>query len=163
MAPLRPRLSSCSLPFGPGQAGAGGWPGTGLGRMQTAAPGSTTTREITGRELLLGSAFHLAKEGDGAGPGLAAWGRVTVGGFDGREAAETGDVRIDGEVTTGILGADAEWNRLLAGVAVSVSEGEGTFDQRGVDSGTIESSLTTVSPYARVTLNDRLSAWGLLG
>lgn len=60
---------------------------------------------------------------------------MTVGGFDGREAAETGDVRIDGEVTTGILGVDAEWKRLLAGVAVSVSEGEGTFDQRGVDSG----------------------------
>ena len=148
---------------GPGQAWAGGWPETGLGRVQTAAPGSTPAREITGRELLLGSAFHLAREGDGTGPGLAAWGRVTLGGFDGEAPADGGRVRIDGEVTTGILGADAEWNRLLAGVAISVSEGEGTFAQPGVDSGTIESSLTTVSPYARVSLSERVSAWGLFG
>ena len=118
---------------------------------------------ISGRELLLGSAFHLAKEGDGGRPGLAAWGRVTVGGFDGEAPADDGNVRIDGEVTTGILGTDAEWDRLLAGVAVSVSEGEGTFDQPGVDSGTIESTMTTVSPYARVTLSDRVSVWGLAG
>ena len=30
-----------------------------------------------GRELLPGSAFHLVRGGDGDGPGLAAWGRVT--------------------------------------------------------------------------------------
>ena len=148
---------------GPGQAGASGWPATGLGRVQTALPGSTPAREITGRELLLGSAFHLAAEGDVTGPGLAAWGRVTAGGFDGEAPADGGNVRIDGNVTTGILGADAEWNRLLAGVAVSVSEGEGTFAQPGVDSGAIESTMTTVSPYARLALTERVSAWGLAG
>ena len=140
---------------------AGGWPGTGL-RGSRALDGSTT-RDLSGRELLLGSAFHLAREGDGTGPGLAAWGRVTFGGFDGEERADAGSVRIDGEVTTGILGADAEWSRLLAGVAVSVSEGEGTFSQPGVDSGTIESSMTAVSPYARFMVNDRVSVWGLAG
>ena len=148
---------------GPGQAGAGGWPGTGLGVRQPPALNSAPAREISGRELLLGSAFHLAREGDGGGPGLAAWGRVTVGGFDGEAPAEKGTVRIDGDVTTGILGADAEWNRLLAGVAISVSEGEGTFAQPGVDSGTIESTMTVVSPYARLALTERVSAWGLAG
>jgi len=54
-------------------------------------------------------------------------------------------------------------NRLLAGVAISVSEGEGTFSQTGVDKGTIESSLTTVSPYARLAVTDRVSVWGLAG
>ena len=88
---------------------------------------------------------------------------MTVGGFDGEAPADAGSVRVDGEVTTGILGADASWNRLLAGVAVSASEGEGRFDQPGVDSGKIESMLTTVSPYARVNLSDRVSVWGLLG
>ena len=88
---------------------------------------------------------------------------MTAGGFDGEAPADDGNVRIDGEVVTGILGADAEWNRLLGGVAISVSEGEGTFDQPGVDSGTIESSLTTVSPYARVAVTDRVSVWGLFG
>ncbi len=144
-----------------GQAGAGGWPGTGLGA--SSGSGGPTARDLSGRELLLGSAFHLAKEGDGTGPGLAAWGRVTAGGFDGEAPADGGRVRIDGEVTTGILGADAEWNRVLAGVAVSVSEGEGRFDQPGVDSGTIESTMTTVSPYARLMVTDRVSVWGLAG
>ena len=149
---------------GPGSGfGAGGSPGTGLGRIQTVSPGGTPAREITGRELLLGSAFHLAREGDGTGPGLAAWGRVTTGGFDGEAPSDGGRLRIDGEVTTGILGADAAWNRLLAGVAISVSEGEGNFALAGTDSGTIESSMTTVSPYARFSVNDRVSVWGLAG
>ena len=141
----------------------GAWPETGLGRVRTAVPGSEQARGKTDRELLLGSAFHLAREGGGTGPDLAAWGRVTLGGFDAEAPADEGEVRLDGEVTTGILGADAEWKRLLAGVAISVSEGEGTFDQPGVDSGTVESTLTTVSPYARLMLSDRVSAWGLVG
>ena len=39
-------------------------------------------RSMTGRELLLGSSFHLASEGEGTAPGLAAWGRVAHGSFD---------------------------------------------------------------------------------
>ncbi len=124
----------------------------------------TTSRTLTGRELLLGSSFHLtAGGGEDGGPGFAAWGRVTVGGFDAKAPADKGKVRLDGEVTTGILGADAQWERWLAGVAVSVSRGKGAFDQPDVDSGKIESTLTSVNPYVRVTLSDRLSAWGLLG
>ena len=148
---------------GPGQAGAGGWPGAGLGVGEAPATGSEAARTPSGRELLLGSALHLAREGDGTAPDVAAWGRVTAGGFDGKAPAETGSVRIDGTVTTGILGADVEWNRLLFGVAISVSEGEGTFDQPGVDSGKIESTMTTVSPFARYMLHERVSVWGLAG
>ena len=44
-----------------------------------------------------------------------------------------------------------------------MSEGEGTFDQSGVDLGTVESTLTSVNPYVRYQASDRLSAWGLLG
>ena len=46
----------------------------------------------------------------------------------GRQVAGAGTMRIDGTVTTGILGTDAEWDRLLARVTVSASEGESTFD-----------------------------------
>ena len=151
---------------GPGQAGTDGWPGTGLGARGGGWSDRTSVlpaRSVTGRELLLGSAFHLAREGDGTGPGLAAWGRVTVGRFDGEASAYAGSVRIDGDVTTGLLGADAEWNRLLAGVALSVSEGEGSFAHPGVDSGTIESTMTAVSPYGRFMVTDRVSVWGLAG
>ena len=140
-----------------------GGPGAASGGAAPPVLSGSTARTLSGRELLLGSAFQFAREGEGGGPGLAAWGRVTVGGFDGEAPAETGNVRIDGEVTTGILGADAAWNQLLAGVAVSVSEGAGSFDQPGVDSGTVESTMTAVSPYARFMVNDRVSVWGLAG
>ena len=98
------------------------------GRWSDPAAG-TTARSIAGRELLLGSAFHVAPARDGSGPGLAAWGRVAHGSFDGAHADDTGRTRVDGEVVTGTLGADAEWDRLLAGVAVSFSDGDGSFDQ----------------------------------
>ncbi len=151
----------------PGSAGSGsgtsGWPGTGPGIGQSPAANAAPAGNMTGRELLLGSAFHLVRDSEGGGPGFAAWGRVTTGGFDGEAPADGGNLRIDGNVTTGILGADAQWNRLLGGVALSVSEGEGSFDQPGVDSGAIESTMTTVSPYARFMVNDRVSVWGLAG
>ena len=122
------------------------------------------SRGMSGRELLLGSSFHLAGGGgEIGGPGYAAWGRMSVDGFDGEAPADGGTMRVDGEVTTGILGADAQWERWLAGVALSVSSAEGTFDQPDVDSGTVESTLTSVNPYVRYRASDRLTAWGLLG
>ena len=146
-------------------------PLAGPGPLEAAQAGSWddpetggSVRGLTGHELLLGSSFHLAAGGgEAGGPGYAAWGRIAVGGFDAEAPAEKGEVRLDGEVTTGILGADAQWERWLAGVALSVSEGEGSFDQPGVDSGTVESSLTSVNPYVRYQASDRLSVWGLLG
>ena len=105
----------------------------------------------------------MAGRGGGPGPGLAFWGRAAHGSFDGEAASDGGRVRLDGGVLTGVLGADAEWRRVLAGLAVSLSEGEGTFDDPGVDKGTVESTLTAVSPYARFMLTDRLSVWGVAG
>ena len=144
------------------EAGPEGWPET-RGAWGGPASAGASARSLSGHELLLGSTFHLSHDGDGGRPGLAAWGRVTTGGFDAEAPAERGRMRIDGEVTTGIVGTDAAWNRWLAGVAVSVSEGESTFEQPGVDSGTVESRLTSVQPYARLQMSERLSAWGLVG
>ena len=147
-----------------GPAGDGGpFARQGLGGGWNDPAASAPGRSVTGRELLLGSAFHVAPQREGAGPGLAAWGRVAHGRFDGEEDSHAGATRIDGEVMTGTLGADAEWDRVLAGVAVSLSEGDGKFDQPGVDKGTFESTLTTVSPYLRLKLTERVSAWGLAG
>ena len=129
-------------------------------------PAGAGARSMTGRELLLGSAFHLATDGGGSAPDLAAWGRVAHGRFDGEHADDSGATRVDGDVLTGTLGADADFGRVLAGVAVSLSEGDGTFASPGVDTGAkggIESTMTTVSPYLRFKLTERVSAWGLAG
>ena len=80
---------------GPGGLGArGGWPGTGLGRLESAVRDDAPARRLSGRALLRGSAFHLAREGDGGGPGFAAWGRVTVGGFDGEAPGAAGSTVV---------------------------------------------------------------------
>ena len=150
-----------------GVTAPGAWPDRHGGAWDSpAASGGSPVRSVTGRELLLGSSFHLALDGEGGGggTGLTAWGRATVGGFDGQGEAETGAMRMDGEVITGILGADAQRGRWLAGLALSVSEGEGTFEQpEAGHRGTIESNMTSVNPYLRFEASERLSTWGLLG
>jgi hypothetical protein len=127
------------------------------------------TNEINTDDILLRSAFHLSSAGDGTSsrPVFTAWGRVATGSFE----TEEDGVTMDGDVTTGLVGFDAEWERLLAGVMLSQSEGEGSYrlepdeidHAHSPDSGTVESSLTGVYPYARLDLNARVSAWALAG
>ena len=119
------------------------------------------TRTMTTEELVMGSTFHLSTGKRQPGqPAFTAWGRFAMGGFE----AEEDDVTLDDDVTTGLLGADAEWNRLLASVMVSQSSGDGSYrldsgnSERAGDQGTVESSMTGVYPYARLDLNERVSA-----
>ena len=126
----------------------------------TDASREADVRTITADNLLLRSAFHLSSGGGGAqggGPAFTAWGRVSTGGFD----AEEDDITIDGDVTTGLVGFDAEWERALAGIMLSQSSGDGAY--RGDDASTVENSLTGVYPYARIDLNAKVSAWALAG
>ena len=118
-------------------------------------------RTLTGRDLLLGTSFHLVSDAEASGgPALSAWGRVAVGGFQ----AEADGVTLDGSVTTGLLGFDVEWERLLAGLLLSHSEGDGAYGQDGgSDRGTLDGALTGLYPFARLRLGVRLSVWGLAG
>ena len=115
-------------------------------------------RGMTGREFLRGSSFRLAAGGEDGGSSWAAWGRFATSGFSGEEAG----LSLSGDVTTGFLGADVSLGRWLAGLAVGVSEGEGSFDNDAGD-GTVESSLTSVFPYARLAIGEGLDIWGLVG
>ena len=114
---------------------------------------------MSGRELLLGSAFRLGAGGENGGPAWTAWGRFATSGFEG-----TGDgLALSGDVITGFLGADLSRERWLAGLALGLSEGEGSFDDGAGGGGTVESSLTSVFPYARLGLGDGVDLWGLAG
>ena len=116
------------------------------------------------RDVLLGSSFRL-NLGDDAGPGhlrLTAWGRVAGTRFDGRD----GDLSLDGDVLTGTVGVDGEWDRLLAGVAVAHSRGQGGYTMPDMDArgqGDLETALTSIHPYLRYAVTERLDVWGLLG
>ena len=134
-----------------------------LARLEAAArdgdEGPTRTR--TGREALLGSSFRLQSEGkETGGPGAAAWGGMAAGRFETRSDG----VATEGEVTTGMVGADVSSGRWLAGGALSHARGKGSFASAAERAeGESEVRLTTVHPYARVRLGERMSAWGLAG
>ena len=135
------------------------------GAWQRREPGAA--RSLTGRELLLGSSFRLAPGGAGsAGTSWTAWGRAAQSRFDG----DADGLALDGDVTTFTLGADAAWSRWLAGVALAHSTGEGGYRDHAASaghpdrgSGTLESTLTSVHPYARYRAGERLTLWGMLG
>ncbi|MCY4119879.1 MAG: SwmB domain-containing protein [Acidobacteria bacterium] len=164
---------------GPGQA-ANSMTGTGFGAFGSGSLQGTDdrpgleTRGLTQRDLLSGTSFALSAQAGGPGGGFASlWGRGAIASFDGRE----GDLTLDGEVTTGLLGAD--WasdpgsgsgaGRWMAGFALGYSTGTGGYVRGGCApsqdeaqpncGGKIESTLTGVYPYAGAWLSDRLSVW----
>ena len=147
--------------------------------------GFTQSQSMTTRDALLGSSFSLTGQTDGSGGSMALWGRASQGSFDGRE----GTFSLDGEVTTGMLGADYARGKWLVGLALAQSAGEGEGDYRdtdvnprpdgqtcpdGVDSGLcsgavragdgdVEASLTAAIPYASLRASERLRLWGAAG
>ncbi len=92
-------------------------------------------------------------------PGLPANGRSRRAGRGRISRAKT-VVSVDGEVTSGLLGVDYEKGPLLGGVAPSRARG-------GLRSGDgrseMEATLTSVHPYLRYAVSERLSVWRVLG
>ena len=74
-----------------------------------------------------------------------------------------GSLSLDGEVTTAMLGLDKRYGRWLVGSTLSYSEGEGGYQGSGVLGGSVESTLTSLNPYAHFKLNETTSLWGVFG
>ena len=113
-------------------------------------------------DMVMGSSFYYGHSPD-AGPlrgmnRLTAWGESASTRFSGAE----GKLSLDGEVNTAIVGADGEWGRWLAGLALSYSEGEGGYRQASAKGGAVSSTLSGINPYARYRLDERTSLWGTL-
>ena len=140
------------------------------------------SRGMTGREALLGSSFSLTGAADGSGGSMAFWGRAAQGRFDGGE----GTFSLDGEVTTGMLGADYARGKWLVGLALAQSTGEGDYRDTGTaprpggqgcpqgtgplcgeavreGDGSVEASLMAAIPYAALQASERLKLWGAAG
>ena len=115
------------------------------------------------RQVLVGSSFRLNLSGDprdSATPRLTAWGQFPGTTFDGRDGALT----LGGDVLTGTLGVDGEWERWLGGVAVAHSRGDGSYTIAGTGGDReLENALTSIHPYLRYAVNERLDVWGVLG
>ena len=113
-------------------AGAGDWRAWD-GNPQRAD--RVRSRALTGRDFVTGTSFELTGGSPEAGGYAALWGRGAISRFDGRE----GDLTLDGEVTTGLIGAD--WaaapdsgsgaGRWTAGLAVGHARGTGSYSEGG--------------------------------
>ena len=150
-----------TMPSGDGApGGSGGLADRFGGGTGPARPGSGSTepdRTMSGHELLLGSSFALTAQT--AGEGLVSlWGRGAVTRFDGRE----GDMTLDGEVASAMLGTDWSQGRWTMGLLMAHSLGEGGY-RDGSGSGTVESTLTGLYPWLRHALSERVEAWGVAG
>ena len=116
-------------------------------------------------DMLLRSSFHyaFAQEPELAGPeGMVThtlWGSANGSRFD----ANIDALSLDGEVMTGTMGYDRHIGRLLTGVALSYSDGEGRFRDPAAGSGVIASELSGVYPYAYFQVDHRTSFWGVVG
>ena len=117
--------------------------------------------EISTAGFLMASSFHMASaggEGEDESGRWSLWARGSRSSFSGREDALT----LEGDVLTGVMGADYERGRVLAGVALAYSTGEGSYTEADAR-GEVESTLLSAYPYLRYTLSERLSVWGVLG
>ena len=161
---------------GPGADGAEAWQAAalreeeaerGAGRLSAWLGGENgtdeerygATRTVTGQELLFGSSFALTAEAGGPGSGLVSvWGRGAVSHFDGRD----GDLSIDGEVASGMFGADFSRGRTMAGLIVGHSTGKGGY-RAPAGGGTVSSTLTGLYPWGRYAATERIEVWGAAG
>ena len=149
----------------------GDWLAGGSGEAQDGARAGES-RALTGRDLLAGSAFALTAQADGTGS-VSLWGRGAVSRFDGRD----GDLALDGEVLSAMLGADWVRGRWSAGLIVTHGEAEGGYSgapgasggpgagahSAAGSGGKVEATLTGVFPWGRHALSERLAAWGAAG
>ena len=121
----------------------------------------STAGEISTAGLLMASSFHMASADGGkedANGRWSLWARGSRASFSGKEDALT----LEGDVSTGLVGADYERGRVLAGVTLAYSTGEGSYTATGAR-GEVESTLASAHPYLRYTVSERLSVWGVLG
>ncbi len=147
--------------FGAGDATGNAWDDTGDGRDGAAERGYSS-RALTGRDFLTGSAFALT--GDSGDSAATLWGRGAVTSFDGRD----GSLSLDGEVVSGMLGIDWRNGERSGGLMLSRSRGEGDYRSSAAggaasDDGRISATLTGLYPWLGHRVNDRLTLWGVAG
>ena len=134
---------------------AGAWTpddGTLEGRDPRAQP------SLPAKEVLAGSTFEILSQSPGDAHRLSFWGRGALSHFD----KDHDGSEMDGDVVSATLGVDYTDDGLLAGVAVSHSEGDGSYLLGGRDHG-VAATMSALYPYLYFAVNERDSAWGMAG
>lgn len=111
-------------------------------------------------DAMLRSAFQLSSvPGDRGQPVWTAWGRIARSSF----ASNDDELALEGDVTSTLLGVDAETGDWLAGAALAHNRGDGSYTHTSANRAEISSTLTSVHPYVRKRLGDDVMLWGILG
>ena len=126
--------------------------------------GGPSTRHVDAsamalQRLLTGSNFTYTRKADAKGGVLGFWGRGSHSMFNGAEES----LRLDGNLTTGMLGADYARGNWLVGMAITQTIGDGSYSSPDSGSGGVRSTLTAAVPYAAWNVSERLDLWGAAG
>ena len=111
------------------------------------------------------SSTSFARSGKFGGPyskpRWAVWGRGAATRFSGTDDGQT----VEGDVTSVMLGIDYGDNCFQSGLVLSYSIGDGILGSIANlrDEWSVETTLTGLYPWARLSVTNRLSIWGLLG
>ncbi|MCY4185335.1 MAG: hypothetical protein OXD45_08500, partial [Rhodobacteraceae bacterium] len=111
------------------------------------------------REALLESNFTVIGQNPSTQENHAFWGQISQSFFEGRE----GELSLEGETTTAMLGTDVTKGKWLIGMAILQSVGKGSYTQSDKPKNAIDATLTALVPYASLTASERFSIWGTLG
>ncbi|MYI68117.1 MAG: hypothetical protein F4103_04975, partial [Boseongicola sp. SB0673_bin_14] len=115
------------------------------------------SRSMTAEDAMLGTAFEITRETDG-GLSLGLWGRVARSAFSGQE----GDLALDGDVTSAMLGTDWKRRDALFGLMLFRSRGEGGYAGPS-GAGRIEADLAGLVPWAGRRKDGAPTLWGAAG
>ena len=120
-------------------------------------PDAGESRAVTPEEALAGTAFEFVREtGDGLSLGL--WGRVARSGFSGR----AGELSLDGDVATALLGTDWRRRDALFGLMLFRSRGEGGW-RAPQGPGTVRAELSGLVPWAGLRRDGSPALWAAAG
>ena len=133
-----------------------------------AAPSRSTARRsesgnftdswaVTHEEFLDGSSIKATKAVADGGA-LSVWGSGSVSRFTGSEQG----ISLEGESSTGILGADYRSGSRAIGFLLSRSTGKGTYGS-GDAGGRISAKMAGLYPFFHAHPMDRYSIWGVAG
>ena len=100
----------------------------------------------------------MLSRSQGGAERLSLWGRGALSRFSDDDRGSD----LDGNVASATFGVDYADDRVLAGIALSHSAGDGSYLQGDLDRDA-DASLTGFYPYLYVGVNEHVSIWGVAG
>ena len=133
--------------------------------VTTDGLGGASIDPVSTSELLSGSSFQLSQGGGDGAAGTGSWGLWGQGARTAFESRKN-DLSMEGDVLSGYMGMDFRMREdVLAGIALSYGKGDTDYRFSGASgtAGKIETTLTSVHPYAHWSPQAGLGLWATAG